>query len=207
MRAEHIEFIVEEQSMEYFLLALLPKILGVETTFTIHAHQGKLDLLDKLGSRLRGYSKWLPESFRVIVLVDRDDDDCIALKLKMENEAAAAGLSTRTISHTRWSIVNRIVIEELEAWFFGAWASVKVAYPKVSSTVPNQSHYRDCDVISGGTWESFERVLKKAGYFSGGLRKVEAANRIGHKFDHTTCRSKSFIQFRDVIYEAIQELH
>ena len=66
-------------------------------------------------------------------------------------------------------LVNRVVIEELEAWYFGDWEAVRSAYPRVSPTVPNQSRYRNPDSVQGGTWEAFERILKGHGYFRTGL--------------------------------------
>lgn len=191
--------------MEAFLLAILPRILGNRTSFVIHVHQGKMDLLKKLKARLKGYTKWLPDDFRIIVLIDRDDDDCSILKAEMENAAVTAELHTRSVAATDWRVVNRIVIQELEAWFFGAWSAVRDVYPKVPATIPNQSQYRDSDAVQGGTWEAFERILQRADYFSGGLRKVEAAREIGRKFDHTMCKSKSFNHFRKTILEAIEE--
>jgi len=44
----------------------------------------------------------------------------------------------------------------------------------VSPTIPNHAGYRDPDAIRGGTWEAFERILKRHDYFKTGLRKVEA---------------------------------
>jgi Domain of unknown function (DUF4276) len=197
MRAEHFELLVEEPSMEAFLTKLLPKLFRQEVTFNIHAHQGKPDLLKKLQSRLRAYSQWLPETTRIIVLVDRDDMNCVLLKQQLEKDASVAGLSTRTSGHgDRWRVLNRIVIEELESWFFGHWAAVRTAFPKVPADVASKAAYRNCDAITGGTWEAFERVLNRGGYFSGGLRKVEAASRIGEHFDHSACVSPSFITFR-----------
>ena len=118
-----------------------------------------------------------------------------------EAAAEAAGLTTRTTAREAWRVVNRIAIEELEAWFFGDWASVQQAYPRVSSTIATQAAYRHCDKIAGGTWEALERVLKRGGYFSEGLRKVEAAREIGKHFDHTACVSPSFGSFRDALVE------
>ena len=205
MKAEHFEVLVEEPSMEAFLTEFLPKFIGDRATFRVYVHQGKSDLLNKLEARLRGYSKWLPENFRIIVLVDCDDDDCVVLKERLEKACAVAGLSTRANRKTPiWQVANRICIEELEAWFFGEWAGVRRAYPKVSGTVNNKISYRHCDSIQGGTWEAFERVLKLGGYFSGGLRKVEAARKIGKQFNHETCVSPSFKVFRDVIIEAME---
>jgi len=53
MTAEHIEFLVEEPSMEAFLRSSLPQLLG-KTSFEIYSYQGKSDLLSRLEERLRG---------------------------------------------------------------------------------------------------------------------------------------------------------
>lgn len=204
MRTEHFEILVEEPSMEAFLVQVLPKFIG-KSTFTIHTHQGKIDFLRKLESRLRGYARWLPNTTRIIVLVDRDDDDCKKLKRKLESDANNAGLATGTRSKNSWQVLNRIVIEELEAWYFGNWPSVCQAFPRLRTSVINQAAYRKCDAITGGTWQALERVLQRDGYFAGGLRKVEAAQRIGEHFDHTACVSPSFIAFRDVVVEAVTD--
>src|SRR5262249_6338781 len=115
MKAEHLEFLVEEPSAEAFLVELLPRLLDGRATFTIHAHQGKSDLIGKLAGRLRGYAKWLPEIVRIVVLVDLDDDNCDALKQKMEQYAKTAGLRTRTSAgEAPWRVVNRIELRSLK---------------------------------------------------------------------------------------------
>lgn len=188
--------------MEAFLRALLPRLLPQDRTFEIHPFQGKSDLLGKLPARLRGYSKW-PEDWRIVVVVDRDEDDCRRLKQHLEDIAALAGLSTRSRPKRGvWQLVNRIAIEELEAWYFGDWDGVRAAYPDVPDSVPRKSGFRDSDAISGGTWEAFERVLGKHGYFEGGLRKIEAARVIGAKLKPQRCVSHSFTVFRDAVLEA-----
>ena len=203
MKVEHFEILVEERSMEAFLAELLPRLLGDQISFAIHAHQGKADLINKLNGRLRGYANWVPATARIFVVVDLDDDDCKALKHQMEQAATTAGLSTRSSSdNTCWRVVNRLAIEELEAWFFGEWTGVRKAYPRVPENVPRRAAYREPDQIHGGTWEALERVLKKAGYFSGGLRKLEAARAIGQYLDPALSISPSFITFRDALLEA-----
>lgn len=204
MTASHLVFLVEEPSMEAFLRALLPRLLPAGRTFQIHPFQGKLDLLGKLQDRLRGYAKWLPADSRIVVLVDRDDDDCRALKSRLEKAATSTILRTRSSSRTMpWQVVNRIAIEELEAWYFGDWDAVCGAYPRVSPAIPRQRGFRDSDAILGGTWEAFERVLQRHGFFSTGLRKTEAARAIGALIDPDRCRSASFRQFRAAIAEAV----
>jgi len=202
--AAHLELLVEDPSMEAFLQAVLPRLLREGKTFQIHAFRGKRDLLRKLEDRLRGYVSWLPEDWRVAVVVDRDDEDCKELKRRMEEIARKAGLRSRTRSEGEpWQLVNRIAIEELEAWYFGDWEAVRAAYPRVSPSTPAQAKYREPDAIQGGTWEAFERILNKHGYFKGGLGKIEAARKIGQRIDPARNRSRSFQVFRDAILEAV----
>lgn len=204
MTGRHLELLVEEPSMEAFLRGLLPRLLPTSCTFEVHAFQGKADLLAKLQARLCAYAQWLPDEWRIFVVVDRDDDDCNVLKQRLEERAAAAGLKTRSqAGGMPWQVVNRIAIEELEAWYFGDWAAVRSVYPRVSSTVSGKKNFRDPDAIVGGTWEAFERVLRFRGYFETGLRKVEAARAIGVHIDPTRNRSSSFMQFYKVIVEAV----
>lgn len=201
---KHLVFLVEEPSMEAFLQGLLPRLLPSGPTFEIHPFQGKMDLLNKLEARLRGYAQWLPRSWRIVVVVDQDDDDCRKLKDQMERVAKGAGLRTRTQAPACWQLVNRIAIKELEAWYFGEWDAVCAAYPGVSVNVPKQSKYRNPDAISGGTWEAFERILQRYGYFKGGLSKIQVARELGTLLDPARSRSQSFTLFRDALIEAAQ---
>lgn len=205
MAASHLELLVEEPSMEAFLQALLPRLLPQGTTFAVHPFQGKPDLLGKLEARLRGYVSWLTEDCRIMVIVDRDDDDCRVLKEELESIARRAGLRTRSVSGgASWQLVSRIAIEELEAWYFGDWEAVCEAYPRVVPTIPSRRRYREPDAITGGTWEAFERVMQRYGYFMNGLAKIESARRIGTYMDSSRCRSKSFQVFRDALVEALR---
>lgn len=187
--------------MENFLRGLLPRLLG-EAPFEIRTFQCKDDLLKRLPQRLRGYASWYPEDYRIVVVVDRDDDDCHALKQTLEQHALAAGLPTRAQRQgERFMVINRIVIEELEAWYFGDWEAVRAVYPKVPATIPQRAAYRDPDAINGGTWETFERVLQQKGYFKTGLRKIEAARAIAPHVDPMRNNSHSFQVFRNAMLE------
>lgn len=189
--------------MEAFLAGSLPSLLPVGVTWVLHVYQGKFDLLRKLPSRLAGYKAWLPADRRIVVLVDRDDDDPMALKSSLEALAQAAGLTTKTSCGTDvWQCANRIAVEELEAWFFGDWEAVRSVYPRVSATQRSKAGFRDPDDIAGGTWEALERLLKNAGYFKEGLRKVELATEVARTFDPDRCTSTSFRQFRAALESA-----
>ena len=205
MTVEHVEVLVEEPSMEAFLRVILPKLLG-SISFNVHPHQGKQALLSKLPERLQAYREWFPESWRIVVVVDRDNEDCTKLKARLEQIATTASLTTRSQSGGKpYSVVNRLAIEELEAWYFGDWEAVKSAYPRVGATIPDQARYRDPDGISGGTWEAFERVLRNAGYFKNGLRKIEAARAIAANMVHERNTSRSFQVLRDALVEMIDD--
>lgn len=190
---EKLIVFVEEYSMEAALDQILPKMLG-DTEFQIVRFQCKDDLLKNLPARLAGYRAWMPDSWTILVLVDRDDDDCDVLKQRLEDMAANAGLLSKTSAGNgrRFQVANRIAVEELEAWFFGDWSAVRGAFPRVPATIPNKASFRDPDAILGGTWEALERVLKKAGYFSTGLRKLECARAVAQHMEPVRNTSRSF---------------
>jgi hypothetical protein len=204
MTISHLEILVEEPSMEAAMRLLVPKIVG-RLSFEVYPYQGKADLLGKLPDRLRGYARWIPSDWRIVVVIDRDDKDCHDLKKDLETEARKAGLSSRTQSGRReYKVVNRLAIEELEAWYFGDWEAVCSAYPRANVRVPNKRRYRDPDAITGGTWEALEKELKQAGLFKTGLRKIEAAKAIAQHMDPWRNRSRSFCVFRDALAEIVQ---
>ena len=199
---EKLIVFVEEISMAAALNKLLPKILG-DVAFQIIQFQCKDDLLKQLPSRLKGYSTWLPGEHAIMVLVDRDRDDCQQLKQQLEQMATKAGLVTKSQGAGRFQVVNRVVIEELESWFFGDWLAVRQAYPKVPENIPRRAKYRNPDEITGGTWEAFEREMKKAGYFSTGINKLECAREIGQHMNPSLNNSPSFNAFVAAVNTAL----
>ena len=194
----HIEFLVEDLSTEAALELLVPKIVDVGTSFATHVFGSKSTLLAKLEARLRSYSHWLPPTWRIIVVVDEDRADCRAIKKKLESASRAATLKTKGAAKGKpFSILNRIAIEELEAWFFGDVPAIGAAYPGVPLTLASKARYRDSDAIGGGTWEALERVLQGAGHHLGGLQKIRAAREIATFMNPSLNTSKSFRVFRD----------
>ena len=207
MNVHHLEVLTEELSMEAFLETLLPSLLPVGATFAIHSFGGKQALLKNLRNRLRGYSRWLPKGYRIVVVIDRDAGDCLELKTRLESISRGSGLVTRSCAEGgRWQVVNRIAVEELEAWYFGDWAAVCEAYPRTSRNIPGKASYRDPDAIRGGTWEAFERIMQRHGYFGAGLRKVEAAHAVARFMDPMRNSSASFAKFRDAVAETAQQV-
>jgi hypothetical protein len=194
----HIVFLVEERSAEAALEHLVPRMLHDRATYWIRSFAGKTDLLQSLERQLRGLSKTIPDA-RFVVLVDLDHDDCHALKARLEGVARAVGLTTpSTACAGVIRVVNRIAIEELEAWFFGDADALRAAYPSVPPTLERKARYRDPDAIRGGTWEALHRVLQRAGYYRGvTLPKLETASRVAQHMDPQRNRSRSFQVFRE----------
>jgi len=195
----HIEFLLEEASAEIVLNEIVPKILGDETTFRIHDLRGKHNLLKNLPDRLKGYSNILKlqEDWRIVVLIDEDREDCQKLKQKLEDFAKDSGLTTPAKSED-FKVLNRIAVEEIEAWFFGDIDAIRENHPKVSQSLNKREPYRNPDEIKGGTWEALERVLSNAGYYTKGfMSKTEIAKNIAPFMNPEINTSKSFQVFRD----------
>ncbi len=198
-----IDFFVEEPSAEAALTNLLPRILPNEIAFEIRNFQSKDTLLKELPKRLSGYKKWFPPDLRIVVLIDEDGEDCQQLKERLELAAKQAGLITKSQGQ-KFQILNRIVIEELEAWFFGDVEALVTAYPKVPANLANKEKYRDPDAITSGTWEALERVLQRAGYYAGGMPKIEVARKVSAFMEPDRNRSKSFKVFKEGLKAVIE---
>lgn len=187
--------------MKHALDLLLPRLVGeMSIDWKIIDHGSKQKLLAELPARMRAYADWPHPSPYVLVLVDRDQDECRPLKGRLEQAAIGAGFATKSSPNAtgQFQVVNRIVIEELEAWFFGDIPALVKAYPKVPSTLASKAGFRDSDAIRGGTWEKLRHVLQHAGYYSGstGFPKIEVARRVTEHMDMDTNRSPSFRVFK-----------
>ncbi len=205
-RSLHIH--VEEPSMEAFLEDFIPRRLAVDFDWKIINHNSKWQLLERLPARLRGYAsiskEYRPKS---LVLIDRDEDDCVALKARLEQACAAAGLVSKSAGGgAAPDVVNRIVIEELEAWYFGDATAVAAGWPGVSPNLARRARFRDPDAIKGGTHEAFLQVLQKAGYLRDAARlpKIDAARRMAGLVDPARNTSKSFGHFMTGLEVLIQ---
>ena len=189
--------------MEAFLQVLLPRLLPEACSHAIHPFEGKSDLRKKLRQRLSGYQPWLPEGHRVIVLVDRDGCDCRKLMREPEKAAADSRLRTRAQADgASWQVANCIVIQELEAWYFGDWQATRDAYPKVSPRIPARAKHRNPDAIQKPS-HALETILRRKKYFLGGLVKMQAARKIAAGIDPQRNQSPSFAMFFRVILEAV----
>ncbi len=200
----HIEILTEEPSAEIALYQILPKIIrSTEVTYKIITHQGKDDLLKKLPGKLRGYKKWMPENYRIVVLVDKDSQDCHRLKAELEKIAHQAGLVSKSrFSKHVFQVLNRIAIEELEAWFLGDEQAIIKAFPRVRP-YSKKRKYNNPDSIPGGTWESLEKLLQNSGYYKEGMSKMEVSKKISEKMNPSINKSQSFNVFVKGIIDSL----
>ncbi len=185
--------------METFLRTFLPRVLPAAAVWRIIDHGSKWQLLRSLPDRLKGYAN-VPEAYRpkTLVLIDRDDDDCLLLKQRLDEIVRDAGLVNRTDAQGGpFDVINRIVVEELEAWFFGDNIALTQSWPRVPITLESRQRFRDPDAIAGGTHEALLSVLQKAGYWRGvpKLPKSETARRMAALMHPAQNRSRSFHQF------------
>lgn len=177
------------------LRTLVPKIRA-DLTFNVYEFQGCMDLLGKLPDRFKGYRSWLPPDWRIVVLIDRDRKDCIALKKQILNMARQAGLRSQGSRNAPPQVLVRIAVEELESWFFGDVPALCTAFPGVSPDLAKKAGFRNPDAIKN-TWEQLERVLQRAGHFSGGLQKIRCAREVAPHMDPASNLSHSFRVFCD----------
>ena len=194
-----IEFLVEEPSAKAALEQLLPRLLPGRTC-RIRDFEGWQDLLGSLPALLRGYHKRIAQQgqadLRVVVVLDGDGIGP-RRKADLEAHAARAGLLTKSTAGPGqvFHVLNRVAVQELEAWWLGDRAAIMAAYPNVKP-----AHFKgregDCDnplKPNDVLWA----VLKQGRYFLTGKRKTQWATDIGQHLDPARSKSASFCCFRD----------
>lgn len=157
-----LHFLVEGVSEAALLDAWIPRALP-QHQHRCYPHKGKgklpLDingrpnplkegLLDQLPWKLRAFGRSLsPQTDRVVVLVDADDDDCSELRLRIED------MLTRC--EPRPTVAVRIAVEETEAFYLGDRKAIRDAFGNYrSSALRNYTQDSIC-----GTWEIFQRAI------------------------------------------------
>ena len=202
----HIKFFLEEPSAEGALKHLLPKILLKDVSYEFHTFQGRDEMLKELPTRLKG-EQWIPDNWRIIVLIDEDRRDCHKLKAYLEKAAHEAGFVTKSgaAPNEDFQVVNRLAIEELEAWFFGDVEAIHAAYPKIPINLQSKAKYRNSDAIRGGTSEALENLLIQKNYYTNRISKPTVAEKIARHMEPSRNRSKSFQVFVEGLKACVGE--
>jgi hypothetical protein len=193
-----VDFLLEEPSAKAGLEKLLPELLPADSTVRFRVFEGWQDLLGNLKPTLRGYRQRIFQEgdtdLRVVVLLD-GDGICARRKGDLEAKAAEAGLLTKATAGPGqvFHVLNRVAVQELEAWWLGDRDAIMAAYPEVK-----QKHfkglYRDPDhplKPSDVLWE----VLKQGRLFLAGKRKTQWATDISQHLEPGRNTSTSFRYF------------
>ena len=202
----HIKFFLEESSAEETLRYILPKIFSDGVSYEFHVSEGRDDLLKELPKRLKGH-QWIPNDWRIVVLIDEDRKNCRKLKARLEKAAREAGFVTKSSAaqNEDFQVVNRLAIEELEAWFFGDVEAMHAAYPRIPENLQSKAKYRNPDAIRGGTYEALENLLMQKNYYKGRISKPIVAQNIARHMEPNRNRSKSFQVFVDGLKACVAE--
>lgn len=204
MSTVNLEVLVEEPSAEAALTALLPKIVP-SVPWQLRVFPGKQGLLRRLPARLHGYSAWAPATgTRLLVLLDRDRDDCMELKAKVSKMVVDAGLAVASALGTSGTVLPRIVVQELEAWFLGDAPALRNAFPRLPDGLAQRAKYRDPDGITD-TSRVLESLLQQHNYHSSGLQKLALAHEVAPHMDVDNNSSRSFQVFRDGLRRLVSE--
>jgi len=199
----HLEVLTEDESTAAALDFLFGQHLPEDMTYRLIPFHGIEDMRKKLPGQLMAYKHWIPEHYRLVVIIDRDEADCHDRKTELERMAQTAGLSTKSVPDPdgKFQVINRIAIEELEAWFFGDISALCAAYPDVPPTLHHRQAYRNPDAIRGGTAEALHRILQQAGHYRGvdRLPKREVARAVAEHMNPSHNTSPSFRVFWDTI--------
>jgi hypothetical protein len=210
----HFEILVEDQSGKKALDILVPKIVGDEHTFKIHAYKGigripknlghqvdpsKRILLEQLPRLLRGYGNtfagYRDHPAAVIVVCDLDDR---CLKVLRHELFAILNVCDPT-PEARFCIA----IEEGEAWFLGDIPAVKAAYPRAREAIltsyANDSICGTWECLADAVYRGGSRALSARGWQAIGAEKSEWSEKIAPHMDVLNNSSPSFNYFRGKI--------
>jgi hypothetical protein len=174
-------FFLEEPSAEAFLKGYLPKILPENIFPTFVVFEGKQDLLQGLGLKLRA---WKRPCLGFVVLVDKDLEDCVALKERVVLCCQQAGKPGTLV---------RIVCHHLESWYLGDLQTVASTFDVQSvANLQRKEKYRHPDQLSNAFEELRTLSCKK-------YQKVSGSRLLGESFpadyNHNTSNSyRAFVR-------------
>lgn len=196
----HVEFLVEDASLEAMVQVLLERLLptvphGEPHSWRIHPFGDKQRMLRRLPSVVSGIRS---ANFAddVVVVIDADRDDCVNLKQSLLDMVSVQFGSGTT------RVWIRIAVTELECWFIGDPSATRSAYPGITKGDLNRRQWRNPDSVQDA-WEWLEKLLIRRGHYVTRMPKTIVARNIARELDlssdHNT--SKSFRLFLRTVRE------
>ncbi len=212
----HFEILVEDQSGQITIKAILEKILGPhgqDHSYRVIPYKGigrlpndlhkssdpkRRLILEQLPRLLKGYGKSLQYGLNaVVVVIDLDRKNCIEFKQELLHILNACDPKPTTLF--------RIAIEEGEAWLLGDREAIKSAYPNMNDRVLDD--YEQDSIC--GTWEKLAdavypggaKKLQSLGWPHTGRAKCDWAAQIAPLMDIAQNQSKAFKCFVTVFVD------
>lgn len=152
---------------------VVPKIVPSGVAVQAIPHEGKSDLESSLPRKLRA---WREPGVSFVVMRDKDSGDCVKIKKHLLELCKDAG---------RADTLVRIVVHELENWYFGDLVAVATAFEQPGLELQSKkAKYRTPDRISNACQE-FKKLVPD-------FQKVSGAKAIAPHLNITRNTSHSF---------------
>lgn len=213
----HIEILVEDSSGKKLLDIILPKLIGENGTkhsWNMHSYKGignipkdlgassnpqKRILLERLPSVLQGYNN-TPGIDAIVVVLDTDRNDCTVFL----NELIALAQECAQ----QKTVLFRLAIEEIEAWYLGDREAIKKAYPECKEHLlrgyTQDSICQTWELLADAIYPGGRKKIKAAGWPLPGQVKHQWAEKIGPLLDPERNQSPSFCKLRDGIRRLVK---
>jgi hypothetical protein len=144
MNNYRLEIFTEERSMEFFLRALLPRILPsgfeLDVNCFIRPHEGKSDLKRSLSKKVKAFPHF-SQPVKLLIIHDQDSNECKVLKASLISECS---------NIKSGDFLVRIACKELENWYLGDFGSIETVYPDIRiSGLTRKAKFRNPDRLNG----------------------------------------------------------
>ena len=171
----HAVVLVEEDSAQ-ILVREISYRLDMKDRTTIIRHEGKNDLDRSIPNKL---ARWRSaEPVRFLIVRDNDNGNCHSLKARLKSL-----VPTNAVANTR----IRIVVQELEAWYFGDPGALAAAGFDIAAAACGRAKFRSPDSIPSPKSE-IKRLISYEG-------QIALARRMAPHLDLTNSKSPSFLHF------------
>lgn len=209
----HLEILIEDSSGKALLEHLMPKIINCEgVSYKIREFVGRGHIPKKpspniknktlLGS-IPSYFEGLSYVDALVIVLDSDNNNCQDLLYRLKELEARCQKRPRTV-------LFRLAIAEMEAWYFGDREALQRAYPDVDQKILDG--YKQDSVCD--TWE---RLAEAIGYAKevkamkdsialSGPFKHQLAQKLGPLMNVEKNTSPSFCKLRDGIRRIVSTL-